>query len=174
METVRAPCVRCGYIIHYGEGMIGVSLSLDQLEELALATSDDKVARKFVCAISLLDEDRADRVSAERKEAWTLARKKEETEMPQENAVELRVWTDDTDTVVAADLADAQKVWEEHHGSTFEQEMMTLDDWSQVPDDKPITIHNVDGRGTDDDKLTLTAAEWAARDGRGFLCSTEW
>lgn len=62
----RAPCVRCGYIIHFGEGMIGVQLSLDQLEELALATSDDTVARKFICAISLLDDERADRVAQER------------------------------------------------------------------------------------------------------------
>ena len=85
----------------------------------------------------------------------------------------MRVFTDDTDTVVAADLADARKVWEEHHGSTFEQEMMSLEDWSEVPEDEVITICNFHGNGSDD-KVTRTASEWAAQNGRGFLCSTEW
>lgn len=85
----------------------------------------------------------------------------------------MKLWTDDHDTVVAADLADAQKVWEEHNGSTFEQEMMTLDDWEQVPDDKLVTICNIHDRGVDD-KETRTAAEWAKLNGRGFLCSVDW
>lgn len=85
----------------------------------------------------------------------------------------MKVFTNGTDTVVAEDLADVQRVVEAQYGATFEQEGWTLDEWEQVPDDKPITICNVDGRGHDD-KETRTAAEWAAHDGRGLLCSTEW
>lgn len=85
----------------------------------------------------------------------------------------MKVWTNDTDTVVAEDLADVQRVVEAHYGSTFEQEGWTLDEWGEVADDKPITICNLHDRGPDD-KLTQTAAEWIQMNGRGFLCSTEW
>ena len=85
----------------------------------------------------------------------------------------MKVFTNDTDTVVAEDLADVQKVIEAHYGSTFEQEGWTLDEWEEVPDDKPITICNLHDRGVDD-KATHTAAEWAKSEGRGLLCSTEW
>lgn len=85
----------------------------------------------------------------------------------------MHVWTNTTDTVVAADIADAQRVWEEKIGATFEQEGMSIYDWRQVPDDEVITIRNVHDRGWDDAE-TRTAAEWAAQEGRGFLCSTEW
>lgn len=44
----------------------------------------------------------------------------------------LRVFTNDTDTVVASDLADAQRVVEAQHGATFEQEGWTLDRKSVV------------------------------------------
>lgn len=85
----------------------------------------------------------------------------------------MHVFTNHTDTVVAADLADAQRVVEQHYGATFEQEGWTLDEWGEVPSDKPITIRNVHGNGWDDVE-TRTAAEWAALNGRCFLCSTEW
>jgi len=85
----------------------------------------------------------------------------------------MRVFTNHTDTVVASDLADVERVIEEHCGYTFEQEGMSLDDWSEVPSDEPITICNLNDGGPDD-KETRTAAEWAALDGRGVLCSTEW
>ena len=85
----------------------------------------------------------------------------------------LEVWTNDVDTVVVPDRADIESVIAEHCGYTFEQEGMSLDDWSRVPDDQPITIRNVHDRGWDD-KLTMTAGEWAKREGRCFLCSTEW
>ena len=85
----------------------------------------------------------------------------------------MKVFTNDTDTVVAADLADVERVVEDHYGYTFEQEGMSLDDWSEVPPDEPITICNFHNCGPDD-KETRTAAEWAATEGRGFLCSTEW
>lgn len=84
----------------------------------------------------------------------------------------LHVFTNHTDTVVALDLADAQRVVEQHYGATFEQEGWSLDEWGEVPSTEPITIRNVHGQGWDD-KETRTAAEWAVN-GRCFLCSTEW
>lgn len=85
----------------------------------------------------------------------------------------MKVFTNDTDTVVAEDLADVQRVVEEQYGATFEQEGWTLDEWAEVPGDEPITICNVNDRGPDD-KETRTAAAWAEHNGRGLLCSTEW
>lgn len=84
-----------------------------------------------------------------------------------------RVFTNHTDTVVAVDLADVQSVIEQHYGATFEQEGWTLDEFSEVPGNRNITIRNIHDRGWDD-KETRTAAEWAASNGRGLLCSTEW
>lgn len=56
------PCVKCGNLLHTGEGKVIVSFSVDELEELACATSDPAVRRRLVCALSLLDSDRAKRV----------------------------------------------------------------------------------------------------------------
>lgn len=86
----------------------------------------------------------------------------------------MKVFTNHTDWVVAANLRDAQRVVEDHHGVRFAQEGWSLDEWSQVPDDNPITVRNIEGRDTEDDKLTKTAGEWAKSHGRGFLCSTEY
>lgn len=85
----------------------------------------------------------------------------------------MKVFTNHTDTVVASCLADIPAVLAHHYGSTMEEEGWSLDDWDQVPDDKQITIRNVHDRGYYD-KEVKTAAEWAASEGRGFLCSTEW
>lgn len=79
------------------------------------------------------------------------------------------------DHVVAADIDDAWDVWCAHRGEKrgeYEGEM------ARVADDAVIRIFvDAKGRITDEsDKvksLKLTAAEWAAREGRGFLCSTE-
>lgn len=85
----------------------------------------------------------------------------------------LRVFTNDTDTVVADDLADVQTVVEQQYGVTFEQEGWTLAEWREVTSTEPITIRNAHGQGWDD-KETKTAFEWVASNGRGFLCTTEW
>jgi hypothetical protein len=85
----------------------------------------------------------------------------------------VKVFTNGTDTVVARSIDDVPSVIASHYGSTMEQEGWTLDEWRQVPDDKPITIRNVHGNGWDD-KETRTAAEWARLEGESFLCSTEW
>jgi len=60
----RAPCVKCGRILHTGEGRILVSFSVDELAELAYATNDSGVASRLVCALSLLDQKRADEITA--------------------------------------------------------------------------------------------------------------
>lgn len=85
----------------------------------------------------------------------------------------MKVFTNYTDTVVAESLEDVPAVIEQHYGSTMEEEGWELDEWHEVPHDKPITICNIHDRGVDD-KETRTAAEWAQLQGRGFLCSTEW
>lgn len=85
----------------------------------------------------------------------------------------MKVFTNDTDTVVASDLADVQRVIEAQYGSTFEQEGWTLDEWREIPGDESIMIRNVHDCGWDDVE-TRTAAEWAELEGRCFLCSTEW
>lgn len=78
---------------------------------------------------------------------------------------------DDTCTVVARDEDDAWAVWCDSIGEKREDYQGSS--WEQVPDDELVSIirdvyaeHHV--------KDTMTAAEWAAKDGRGFLCSTEW
>lgn len=85
----------------------------------------------------------------------------------------MKVFTDGTYTFVAENLADVANVFKEVIGYTMEQEMADLDEWREVNDTKLITIRNVHDRGWDD-KETKTAAEWAAENGRGLLCSTEW
>jgi hypothetical protein len=84
----------------------------------------------------------------------------------------MKVWQGETDTVVAEDLADVREVLVEMYGDSDEVTEMMNDWFVPVPDDKPITIHNLEDVPTS--KLTLTAKEWIAREGRGLLCSTEW
>lgn len=57
----RAPCVRCGAILHTGEGRVIVAFSADELvviiqtEEITIA-----LRRRLLCALQLIDPDRAD------------------------------------------------------------------------------------------------------------------
>lgn len=59
---MRSPCVRCGNMLHTGEGRVTVSLSVDELEELALATTSVEVRRRLACAVGLLDAERERRI----------------------------------------------------------------------------------------------------------------
>ncbi len=52
----RAPCVKCGNILHTGEGRILIGFTVHELRELAESTGDLSVRRRIVCAISLLDD----------------------------------------------------------------------------------------------------------------------
>jgi hypothetical protein len=84
----------------------------------------------------------------------------------------MKVWQGEVDTVVAEDLADVREVLVNLYGDSDEVTEMMNDGFAEVADDKSITIHNIE----DDprSRLTLTAAEWIAREGRGLLCSTEF
>lgn len=82
----------------------------------------------------------------------------------------LRVFTNYTDYIAAYDLDDLQAVWEEHNGCTFADEMMTIEDWDEVPSDETITVRDDDNQTS----TTKTAAAWAAATGRGLICSTEY
>lgn len=59
---MRTPCVRCGNLLHTGEGRVTVSLSVDELEELALSTTDPAVRRRLACAVGLIDAQREKRI----------------------------------------------------------------------------------------------------------------
>jgi hypothetical protein len=62
---MRSPCVRCGNLLHTGEGKVIVSFSLDELVDLAFQTIDPIVRRRLICAIGLLDEERENKISNE-------------------------------------------------------------------------------------------------------------
>lgn len=79
----------------------------------------------------------------------------------------LRVWTNNTETVIAESAADAQKVLEEQYGESYSEDL----EWHVRPDDRPLKIMNFAG---DDVAVTKTNAEWIASEGRGFLCTTEY
>lgn len=59
------PCDRCGAHTHTGEGRVAVQLTADELEELAFATSNPIVRARLLCALDLIDHDRAARVVTE-------------------------------------------------------------------------------------------------------------
>lgn len=86
--------------------------------------------------------------------------------------VTLSLFTDDQDTVVASDMQDAAEVWAKDQGSTYEDAVGdTFDEcWRRIGDDEVIRIHNDEGGET----VVKRAEEWAASNGRGFLCSTDW
>ena len=90
--------------------------------------------------------------------------------------MDLHVYTDEFDSVIAKDLPDAFAVFKEHSGigpDEFDQE-----DWYQVPDGQEVRIYQGDGcmakpEDFENNSIAKTAAEWATERGRGFLCSTE-
>lgn len=66
---MRSPCVRCGALLHTGEGRVVVAFSADELEDLVCAAPDPRVARRLACALGLLDPDRERAVLEARAEA---------------------------------------------------------------------------------------------------------
>lgn len=61
----RSPCVRCGMILHTGEGRITVSFTVDELIDLAWAEHNSgpvfdtrKMVDRLLCAAELLDADK--------------------------------------------------------------------------------------------------------------------
>lgn len=83
----------------------------------------------------------------------------------------LHMFREETDTVIAESPEDAAKVWAEQCGDY--REARDGDDpvecWGQIPDDKPVTLSY-----PEEVAATMTAAEWCAKDGRGFWGSTEY
>lgn len=81
----------------------------------------------------------------------------------------LQVWTDDTDTYVGASLDDVRAAIDGHLGEPSGD--FDPGGWIALDDAAPVTIF-YDDTG-ERAEVTKTAAEWAASNGRGFLCSTE-
>lgn len=52
---MRAPCMRCGHILHTGEGKVTVSMTVTELEDLIINTTDLDLRKRLLCAIGLLD-----------------------------------------------------------------------------------------------------------------------
>lgn len=91
----------------------------------------------------------------------------------------MKLFTNDIETVIAADLADARLVWHEQRGGDVEDfdEEAEEAPWREMEDGEMLAIScDEDGDPTDDTDAvptTKTAAEWAKR-GREYLCSTEF
>ena len=86
---------------------------------------------------------------------------------------ELHVFQSQCDWWVATDEAEAAKMLEEHYGDTVEE---MDEEFRLLPDDEVIKIVcDEDGRISDSgESVPRTAAEWAKREGRGLLASTEY
>lgn len=81
----------------------------------------------------------------------------------------LKVWSDKFVWLIAESAEDARAVYCETTGEKLDDyDPKDLEQW---PDDKPITIFDSDTNTGP--KTTLLPAEWIARRGRGFLCTTE-
>lgn len=80
----------------------------------------------------------------------------------------------DTDYVIAHNVDDAWALLSEQG---YERDEYHEDDLEELPDGGSLAIRvDADGDITDDsgEPLKRTHAEWAEREGRGFLCSTEF
>ena len=83
----------------------------------------------------------------------------------------LYVFTIGPDTFIAHDAEDAWKLLEEYNGLKRGDDDVGEDLPIRAPDNKIIKIRLEEGRP---EAESLTAAQWCAREGRGFLCSTEY
>jgi hypothetical protein len=87
----------------------------------------------------------------------------------------MKLFTNDIETVIALDIADARAVWHEQNGGDIED----FDDndaenpWREMADNETLRICcDENGDPTDEgcyETVEKTAAEWAKR-GRGYLC----
>jgi hypothetical protein len=88
---------------------------------------------------------------------------------------ELHVFTDDDgiDTVIAESAEDAMLVWLEQTWEPSSDHPNKK--WIQRPDMDELTVVDNDGEwGKSGRGYTRTCQEWAASQGRGFLCSSEY
>jgi len=74
------------------------------------------------------------------------------------------------DWIVAESEEEARAIGLSQSGDSEEYKDL---EYTQCADDQPLTINWDDGpEGAG--KMTLTCAEWCAKNGKGFLCSTEY
>jgi hypothetical protein len=82
--------------------------------------------------------------------------------------VKLKMYVSENDTVIAESNLDACKVYMETYGTPFPDH---YEEWREMPDDHQFTLDDED---SDPRKVTLSAAEWIAKNGRGHLGSQEY
>ena len=84
----------------------------------------------------------------------------------------LRLYTNDTDTVVANSAKEALNLW----CAEFEEDPKDhVDSFYELPDDKMLTIIDQDGgEDWEGGRKSQLHSEWAREHGPGFLCSTEY
>ena len=88
-------------------------------------------------------------------------------------ASKLQLYVDDADFVVARSPEDACTVWAECIGATYADETgRGPDAWSVIADDKPFPLNDLDH--PEKPPEVLTAAQWIAKEGRGFLGSSDY
>ncbi len=85
----------------------------------------------------------------------------------------LRVFADpdEDEFYVAVDEADLKVAWEEMCGSGFDEAYGEWR-WRKLDPNEPLTINMADDDAPPK-RVTKTAAEWAAEQGRGFLAGRE-
>lgn len=83
----------------------------------------------------------------------------------------LSVFTIGPDTFIAYDENDAWLLLGEHTGTPRGGEDYADEVAVEIDGDRPLKIRLEEGKP---EAETLSAADWCAREGRGFLCSTEW
>lgn len=81
-----------------------------------------------------------------------------------------------TEWFIAYDVKDAQRIAREYYAEIglSEEEMEDSLDFEQEPDDKILTLTLEDAGPDEEDRVTMTAAEWCAHQGRGFWATTEF
>ena len=88
----------------------------------------------------------------------------------------LHVFTDGCEWWVGESVESVLRQQREDCG--LAEEDQDPEDWGQAGDDTPLTIAvDADGHITDSDvsvPVTLTCAEWAAREGGGLLCTEDY
>jgi hypothetical protein len=62
LSSLQSPCVKCGRLLHTGEGRVLIAFTPDELFNMAVEVIDPKVQARIVCALSLIDPERASMV----------------------------------------------------------------------------------------------------------------
>jgi hypothetical protein len=84
---------------------------------------------------------------------------------------DLKVWHDGNDWVIAESALEACVLVNKMYGSEEAQP----GDFGIVPDGEPIGVLCEDGKPSDSGVgVKKTAAEWAAQEGKGILCSRDF